>query len=159
MLLTSMLWLDLVVGFLWGPLISIINYSYLQLVIKQNAGKSTQKATLAVVNAHFVRYFLNIAALVVVYKHMWVLVGTAVGLTVMLKYTIVMQFIESRKHPYVSKRPRRVRPKDAPKAGSEASPQASVNRTHSDRAESPDAVESTPARRPEPEGPEANSRL
>jgi hypothetical protein len=38
----------------------------------------------------------------------------------MLKYTIIKQLIESRKHPYVSKRPRRVRPKVAPKAGSEA---------------------------------------
>lgn len=116
MLLTSKLGLDLLVGFLWGLLISIVNYSYLQYEIKKNAGKSAQKATLAVVNAHFVRYFLNIMALVlvVVYKHVWVLVGTAVGLTVMLKYTIVKQFIESRKHPYVPKRPRRTRLKDVP---------------------------------------------
>ncbi len=113
MLLTSILTLDLVAGFLWGALVSVVNYSYIQWVIKQNAGKPGQKATLAVVNAHFVRYFLNIVALVLVYKYMWMLVGTAVGLTVMLKYTIIKQYIESRKHPYIPKRPKRV-PKAPP---------------------------------------------
>lgn len=116
MLLTSKLALDLIIGFLWGTLISVVNYTYIQWVIKQNAGKPAQKATLAVVNAHFVRYFLNIVALVVVCKYMWVLVGTAVGLTVMLKYTIIKQFIESRKHPYISKRPERVKQKTVPES-------------------------------------------
>jgi hypothetical protein len=110
-LLTTSLALDLLIGFLWGAMFSVGNYAYLQWVIRKNADKPAQKATLAVVNAHFVRYFLNIIALVAVYKYMWVLVGTAVGLTVMLKYTIIKQFIESRKHPYISRRPRRVRQK------------------------------------------------
>lgn len=109
MLPTTSLALDLLIGFLWGALFSVANYAYLQRVIRKNADKPAQKATLAVVNAHFVRYFLNIAALVAVYKYMWVLVGTAVGLTLMLKYSIIKQFIESRKHPYISKRPGRVR--------------------------------------------------
>ncbi len=109
MLLTSKLGLDLAIGFLWGTLISVVNYGFLQWTIRRNAGQPPQKAALAVLNAQFVRYFVNIAALVVVYKHMWVLVGTAIGLTVMLKYTIIGQYIESRKHPYVSKRIKRKR--------------------------------------------------
>ena len=107
MLLTSKLGLDLAVGFLWGTLISVVNYCFLQWTIRKNADQPPQKAALAVLNAQFVRYFVNIAALVTVYRHMWVLVGTAIGLTVMLKYTIIAQFIDSRKHPYVSKRIKR----------------------------------------------------
>lgn len=111
MLLTSQLGLDLAVGFIWGTLISVVNHGFLQWTIRRNSGQPPHKATLAVLNAQFVRYFVNIAALVVVYRHMWVLVGTALGLTVMLKYTIISQSIESRKHPYVSKRIKRVKEK------------------------------------------------
>ena len=117
-----MLALDLAVGFLWGALVSVVNYSCLQWVIRKNANQPPQKAALAVLNAQFVRYFCNLAALVVVYKHMWVLVGTAVGLTLMLKYTIVKQYIESRKHPYISKRLRRAQqqiPRDEDAPGTE----------------------------------------
>jgi len=98
-LLTSLL-----EGFLWGSTISVVNYIYLQWVIRKNAAQPPQKAAMAVLNAHFVRYFLNVGAMFLVYKHMWVLVGTAVGLLVMLKYAVIKQYIESRKHPYVSKR-------------------------------------------------------
>jgi hypothetical protein len=139
--------MDMIVGFLWGLLVSIVNYSYLQYVIKKNAGKSSQRATTAVVNAYFMHYFLDLVALVVVYKHMWVLLGTAIGLIVMLHYLIVKLFIEGRKHPYVSKRPKRGKPKVAPEAGISA------------MEESPDEAESTPGERPEPEVPGANERI
>jgi hypothetical protein len=110
-LLTSKLGLDLVVGFLWGTLISVVNYGCLQWTIRRNAGRPPQKVVRAVLNAQFGRYFVNIAALAVVYRHMWVLVGAAIGLTVMLKYTIITQFIESRKHQYVPKPIKRVEEK------------------------------------------------
>ena len=60
---------------------------------------AAQKAMLAVLNAQFVSYFLSIAALVVFYKHMWVLVGTAIGLMVMLEFTIIMEYVKGRKLP------------------------------------------------------------
>jgi hypothetical protein len=108
-LLTSKLGLDLAVGLLWGTLVSVVNYGCLQWTIRRNAGRPPQKAVRAVLNIQFVRYFVNIAAFAAVYRHMWVLVGTAIGLTVMLKYTIITQFIESRKHRYVPGRIKRAK--------------------------------------------------
>jgi hypothetical protein len=99
MLLTS-----LAIGFLWGTLISVINYLYLQWVIKKNADKPPQKATLAVINAHFLRYFLNIGALFVVYRHMWVLVGTAVGLTTVNAVSVIRYYCEGKRQIEKSRR-------------------------------------------------------
>jgi hypothetical protein len=107
-LLTSKLWLDLVVGFLWGTLVSAINYGCLQWTIRRNAGQPPQKAAMAVLNVQVVRYIMDVAAMAAGYKHMWVLLGTAIGLTAMLKYTIITQHIERTKHPYVPKRSRQI---------------------------------------------------
>ncbi len=98
------LFTSLIIGFLWGTLISVVNYLYLQWVMKKNASKSPDKATLAVVNAHFLRYFLNIAALVAVYRHAWVLVGTAGGLLVMNVATVIRYYGEGKKQIEQSKR-------------------------------------------------------
>lgn len=108
MLFTSKLGLDLGVGFLWGMLIGVVSHFYLQWVIKKNADEPPQKAAMEVVNAYFGRYFLNIAALAVFYKHMWVLLGTGIGLLLMLVFTIIVQELEARKHPHISRRPKRM---------------------------------------------------
>ena len=101
MLLTSRLGLDLLVGLLWGTLVGVASFCYLQWVIKGSAGQPPTKAVLAVLNARFLNYFLSIAALAVFYKHMWVVVGTAIGLVVMLAFTIMAEYVKGRKLPYI----------------------------------------------------------
>lgn len=58
---------------------------------------------LAVTNCYLTRYFINILAMFLVYRDMWMLVGTAVGLTVMKNVTIVREYIAARKRPFKKK--------------------------------------------------------
>jgi hypothetical protein len=109
MLLTAKIGFDVMVGLFWGLLAGYASYRFLQRTIRKNAAQTHQKATMALVNAQFVRYFVDMAALAVVCKHVWVLLGTAIGLTVMLKYTIVEQFMDGKKHPSVARRHGRAR--------------------------------------------------
>jgi hypothetical protein len=132
--------MDLVVGLLWGTLIGAASHFYLQWVIRKNVDEPPKKAAMELVNAYFGRYFMNIAALAVFYKHMWVLMGTGIGLLVMLVYTIIVQVQEDRKHPRISKRPRR-----RPKAASDAARSAQAG------SEVLPQPESRPADRPERE--------
>lgn len=97
------LYRSLIIGLFWGTTISVINYYYLQWVIKKNEGQPPDKAMLAVVNCYIVRYFINIAALFVVYRNMWMLAGTAVGLTVMKNVSLIRQYRESKKQALARK--------------------------------------------------------
>ncbi len=101
-----MLLKSLLSGLLWGTGISVLNYYYLHWVIKKNEGQPPQKEMLAVVNCYIARYFINIAALFVVYRNMWMLVGTAVGLTVMKNVTLVQQYRKSRQQAWKAKKKR-----------------------------------------------------
>lgn len=91
---------SLLIGLLWGTAVSIGNHLYLQWTIKKNEHRSPDQGMLAVANCYITRYFINILAMFLVYRNMWMLVGTAVGLTVMKNVTIVREYIASRKRPW-----------------------------------------------------------
>jgi hypothetical protein len=107
-LLTSKFGLDLGVGLLWGLIVGAASHYYLQWVIRKNAKEPSSKAAMEVVNAYFGRYFLNIAALAIFYKHMWVLTGTGFGLLAVLVFTVIVEMKEARKHPSSTRHPKRM---------------------------------------------------
>ena len=55
---------------------------------------------LAVLKTRILNYFLDVAALAVFYKHMWVLIGTAAGLVGMLALTIITEYGRGRRAPH-----------------------------------------------------------
>ncbi|NPV28742.1 MAG: hypothetical protein HPY58_03630 [Firmicutes bacterium] len=91
-----MLLKSFLIGFLWGSCVSVFNHYYLKRVIKKNEGQPPDKGMLAIINCYIVRYFINIAALFAVYRNMWMLAGTAAGLTVMMHISI-LRYLKSRK--------------------------------------------------------------
>jgi NhaP-type Na+/H+ or K+/H+ antiporter len=94
---------SLLIGFLWGTLISVLNHYYLQRVLKKSKDQPPDRGMLAVVNCYIVRYFINIGALFLVYRDMWMLVGTAVGLMVMKNISLIQQYRESRQQAWKPK--------------------------------------------------------
>ncbi|MDK2880822.1 MAG: hypothetical protein PWQ99_597 [Clostridia bacterium] len=97
---------SLLIGLLWGTAVSIGNHFYLQWTIKKNQDRPPDQGMLAVTNCYLTRYFINILAMFLVYRDMWMLLGTAVGLTVMKNVTIVREYIAARKHPFKKNRSR-----------------------------------------------------
>jgi hypothetical protein len=92
------MWLDLLFGLAWGMLVGLLKGSWLQWVVARNAGKPPQQVGQAVLRTQLFCYLLNAAALIVVYRHLWVLIGAAIGLTVMLKRSIIEYLVGSRQH-------------------------------------------------------------
>ncbi len=92
-----MVWRSLILGFLWGAVVSVGNHYYLQWVLKKNREQPPDRAMLAIVNCYIVRYFVNVAALFLVYRDMWMLLGTGIGLTLMKNVNLVRQYRAARK--------------------------------------------------------------
>jgi hypothetical protein len=91
---------SLLLGLLWGTAVSVGNYYYLQWTIKKNEARPPEQGMLAVSNCYIIRYFVNIFAMFLVYRNMWMLVGTGLGLTVMKHVTVIREYIASKKRPW-----------------------------------------------------------
>ncbi len=101
-----MLWRFLLIGFLCGTAVSVGNYYYLQWTIKKNKSSPPDEAMTAVVNCYITRYFVNILALFLAFyftREMWIIAGTGLGLVVMKNVSMVMEYRESKKHPWKKK--------------------------------------------------------
>lgn len=83
-------------GLIFGTAVSAINY-FLTLRILENWGRTSQNKTKSRVTAvFFVRYALNFLTLFLVYKNVPMLVGAAIGLT-MVKNILVVKNLIKRK--------------------------------------------------------------
>ncbi|CEO88689.1 ATP synthase subunit I [Syntrophaceticus schinkii] len=103
-----MLWRFLLIGFLFGTAVSIGNYCYLQWTIKKNEKRPPDEATTAIINCYITRYFINVFALFLAFyfaSDMWAIAGTGLGLVVMKNVSMVMEYRESKKHPWKKKKP------------------------------------------------------
>jgi len=87
----------LLLGLLWGGAVGIGNYYYLQWVIKKNEGNSPEQEVLAIAKTYIIRFFVNVFALFLVYRNTWMLVGTALGLTVFKNIIVIRGYIDSKK--------------------------------------------------------------
>jgi hypothetical protein len=67
---------------------------------KKNEARPPEQGMLAVSNCYIIRYFVNIFAMFLVYRNMWMLVGTGLGLTVMKHVTVIREYIASKKRPW-----------------------------------------------------------
>jgi len=93
------LWKFLFIGLLWGTAVSVGNYYYLKLVVKKNENRPPRDKILSVVNCYITRYFINIAALLSIYwifRDVWTIAGTGIGLTVMKNVTAVLELKKGR---------------------------------------------------------------
>lgn len=88
----------LLLGLLWGGAVGIGNYCYLQWILKKNEGSSPEQEVRVVAKTYLIRFFVNVFALFLVYRNMWMLVGTALGLTVFKNVIVIRGYIDSKKH-------------------------------------------------------------
>jgi hypothetical protein len=89
-------WGNFLLGLFWGSAVSAGNYFYLQRIIKKNA-KHPDRSPAAIVSYQIIRYFIDVLALLLVYKHLWVLVGTGLGLTVMKNVMMIQELRRGKK--------------------------------------------------------------
>jgi len=88
--------IGLLKGLLFGTAVSAFNH-FLTLRILSHWGEESAHRTRGRVAAvYFMRYLINFAVLFLVYKNVPVLVGTAIGLT-MVKNILVVKYLIKRK--------------------------------------------------------------
>lgn len=75
-------------GLAFGTAVSALNHFILLRAVGRDNEQSPQKAKTAVLKGYFIRYFLNIAALLLVRNNTAMLIATALGL-MFSKYMLI----------------------------------------------------------------------
>lgn len=91
-----MQWSYLFLGLIWGAAVSVSYYGLMQWDVKRSSDLPEQ-CVRKVINWQIVKYFINLMSMFVVYKNLWMLVGTGFGLTAMKNILVVRELCHYRK--------------------------------------------------------------
>lgn len=83
-------------GLLFGTAVSAFNHFLTLRILRHWGEEGTHKTRGRVAAVYFMRYLINFAVLFLVYKNVPVLVGTAIGLT-MVKNILIVKYLIKRK--------------------------------------------------------------
>lgn len=72
-------------GLAFGAAVAAVNHWLIWSIVKNYDKYDPKKAKTKLFVRYFIRYILDVLALFLVYKHLYVLIGTALGLTLVGK--------------------------------------------------------------------------
>ncbi|GAW93830.1 ATP synthase subunit I [Calderihabitans maritimus] len=87
---------ELFVGLAFGAVVSIFNHQLIVRLLPRLEGLPVDRAKAKLWGRYLVRYGINFLVLFAVYKRVWLLTGTALGLTAMQKYLAVKYFFKRK---------------------------------------------------------------
>lgn len=97
------LWKQLLIGFLWGTVVSVVNHLYVLWVIKRNEDLPPYQAMTALINSYGIRYIIVMIALYAVHRYGWMVAAAGVGMTTMKNVVAVKNFVRDWKRVRVSR--------------------------------------------------------